>query len=80
MAILRGRLAANERELKRMTAALSFIQNDPYFRAIEMKYFQGMREADIAEALLCDPATIRRNRARLIKRLALRLYGVDSQP
>ena len=44
-----------------------------------MKYFRGMREADIAEKLLCDPATIRRNRARLIKRLALRLYGVDSQ-
>ena len=79
MAILRGRLAANQRELKRMNAALSFIENDPYYQAIEMKYFRGMREADIAEKLLCDPATIRRNRARLIKRLALRLYGVDSQ-
>ncbi len=80
LAILRGRLAANERELKRMNAALAYIENDPYYKVIEMKYFQGMREADIAESMLCDPTTIRRNRARLIKRLALRLYGVDGQP
>ena len=77
LAILRGRLAANERELKRINAALSYIEADPYYQAIELKYFQGMREADIAERLLCDPATIRRNRARLVKRLALRLYGVE---
>lgn len=77
MAALRSRLAANERELRRMAAALGCIANDPYYPAIELRYFQGMREADIAERLQCDPATVRRNRARLVKRLALRLYGVD---
>lgn len=77
MAALRSRLAANERELKRMHAALSFIADDPYYPAIELRYLQGLREVDIAERLQCDPATVRRNRARLIKRLALRLYGVD---
>lgn len=75
MAALRGRLAANERELRRITTALSCIAADPYYPAIELKYFQGMREADIAERLQCDPTTVRRNRARLVKRLAFRLYG-----
>lgn len=75
MAALRSRLAGNERELRRMAAALGCIANDPYYPAIEMRYFQGVREVDIAERLQCDPATIRRNRARLVKRLALRLYG-----
>ena len=77
MAALRSRLAANERELRRMAAALSFIADDPYYPAIELRYLRGMREVDIAERLQCDPATVRRNRARLIKRLALRLYGVE---
>lgn len=77
MAALRSRLAANERELRRMAAALGCISEDPYYPAIELRYFQGMREVDIAERLQCDPATVRRNRARLVKRLALRLYGVD---
>ncbi len=77
MAVLRSRLAANERELRRMAAALSFIADDPYYPAIELRYLRGMREVDIAERLQCDPATVRRNRARLIKRLALRLYGVE---
>ncbi|MEA5059730.1 MAG: sigma factor-like helix-turn-helix DNA-binding protein [Candidatus Pelethousia sp.] len=79
MAVLRSRLAASERELRRMAAALSCIAEDPYYPAIELRYFQGMREVDIAERLQCDPATVRRNRARLVKRLALRLYGVDCQ-
>ena len=78
MAALRSRLAANERELRRMAAAHSFIADDPYYPAIELRYLQGMREVDIADRLQCDPATVRRNRARLVKRLALRLYGVES--
>lgn len=77
MAALRSRLAANERELRRISAALGCIADDPYFPAIDLRYFQGMREVDIAERLQCDPATVRRNRTRLVKRLALRLYGVD---
>jgi len=77
MSSLRSRLASNERELRRMSAALCFISGDPYYPAIELRYFQGIREVDIADKLQCDPATVRRNRARLVKRLALRLYGVD---
>ena len=36
-----------------------------------------VKDADAALRLRCDPATVRRNRRRLVRRLALRLYGVD---
>ena len=36
----------------------------------------GMGDGDIAERLNCDPSTVRRNRMRLVRMLALRLYGV----
>lgn len=76
LATLRGRLAADERELKRMNIALSFISDDPYYSAVEGRYLRGIGDADIAERLNCDPSTVRRNRLRLVRMLALRLYGV----
>ncbi len=75
LAHLKGRLAADERELKRMGIALDFIRDDPYFMAIDGRYLKGMADADIAEQLSCDPSTVRRNRTRLVRMLALRLYG-----
>ena len=42
-----------------------------------MKYFDNVKDADAALRLRCDPATVRRNRRRLVRRLALRLYGVE---
>lgn len=78
LAELRGRLAADEREVRKMQAALTSVENDPYFPALEMKYFKSERDADVAERLCCDPSTVRRNRARLVKRLALRLYGAGA--
>ncbi len=78
MAELRGRLAADEREVRKMQTALTSIENDPYYPAVELKYFKNEREADVSEKLCCDPSTVRRNRTRLVKRLALRLYGAGA--
>lgn len=77
MAELRGRLAADEREMRKMQAALTCIEDDLYYQALELKYFKNAKDADVAEKLCCDPSTVRRNRARLVRRLALRLYGAD---
>ena len=76
LATLRGRLAADERELKRMNIALSFISDDPYYLTVEARYLRGVGDYDIAERLNCDPSTVRRNRIRLVRMLALRLYGM----
>ena len=53
------------------------IGEDPYYLTIELKYFDNVKDADAALRLRCDPATVRRNRRRLVRRLALRLYGVE---
>lgn len=74
---LRARLAADEREIRKMDNALKCVKNDAYYPAIPLKYFDGLKDAQIAQELHCDPATVRRNRNRLVKRLAMRLYGVD---
>lgn len=77
MAELRARLAADEREVRKMQHALRSIGEDPYYLTIELKYFDNVKDADAALRLRCDPATVRRNRRRLVRRLALRLYGVE---
>ncbi|MCE5234951.1 MAG: hypothetical protein ABFC62_07800 [Clostridiaceae bacterium] len=78
LAELRGRLAADEREVKKVQVALTSIEDDPYYRTVEMKYFRNARDAEVAEKLCCDPSTVRRNRLRLVQRLALRLYGANA--
>ncbi|MBQ9832209.1 MAG: hypothetical protein IJO48_00605 [Clostridia bacterium] len=75
LAELRARLAADEREVKKLQAVLWDITEDPYYPAIDMKYIKGATDAEIAKKLCCDPSTVGRNRARLLKRMAIRLYG-----
>ena len=75
LSALRGQLAVDERELRRMNAALDFIREDPYFEAVEGRYVHGMSDGILAERLCCDPSTVRRNRRRLVRMVALRLYG-----
>ena len=76
MSTLRARLAADERELKKLNIALECVRRDHYFPIIEMKYFQNRSELEIAGRLKCDTSTVGRNRRRLVKTLSLRLYGV----
>ena len=77
LAELRARLAADEREVRKLQHALRSIGDDPYYLAVELKYFDNVKDADAALRLRCDPATVRRNRRRLVRRIALRLYGVE---
>lgn len=76
MAHLRSRLAADERELRKMTIALECVREDAYYPAIDMRYVRGMSDAEIAQKLVCDKTTVTRHRKRLVRDLAVRLYGV----
>lgn len=78
IAELRARLAADEREERRMRVALNMIARDHYYSAVEGKYFNGETDREVADKLHCDPATVRRNRAKLVRVLALRLYGAEA--
>lgn len=75
---LRVKIAANEREHKRVELALQTVRDDPYYLAIELKYFQNQKEPAIAERLCCDPATVRRNIKRLVNAMTVRLCGFEA--
>ena len=74
--LLRARLAADERELKKMSAALECLKDDPFYRVLDLRYERGMTDGHIAEKLRCDRSTVVRHRIQLVKLLASRLYGV----
>jgi len=52
-------------------AALRF---DPYYKILEMRYFEGRTQEDIAVTFGCNQTTIARNKSRLVKELAMRLF------
>ena len=74
--LLRARLAADERELKKLDAALDCLKDDPFYRVLELHYERRMGDAQIGDKLRCDRSTIVRHRMQLVRLLASRLYGI----
>ena len=68
-------IAGNEAELETIEKALEIIAADPYAGIVKFKYFEGQNDDEIAELMSCDASTIRRNKSRLVARLAVFLYG-----
>lgn len=50
------------------------LRHDPYYKILEMLYFEGRTQEDIAVIFGCNQATIARNKSRLVKELAMRLF------
>jgi predicted transcriptional regulator len=72
---LAASIAADDHEIETVSAALLKIKNDPYYLAVYGKFIEGMTDDDIAAKITCDPSTVRRNRGRLVRKLAVLLYG-----
>lgn len=53
------------------------LENDPYYRVLEMRYFEGRTLEDIGVYYNCDHSTISRNKNRLVKELAMRWFPDD---
>lgn len=54
--------------------SLYSLRNDPYYKIIELRYFEGRTQEDIALTLNCSQVTISNNKNRLIRELALRMF------
>lgn len=50
------------------------LKNDPYYRILEMRYFEGKTQEAIAFELKCTQKTVSINKSRLVKELSLRLF------
>ena len=75
---MRARLARDQQKVDTIQKALKSIERDYYFQAVPDKYFNGKPDWEIGEILSCDERTIRRNRARLVRIVAIRLYGAEA--
>jgi len=71
-------IAADQHEVEAIAAALAKIEDDPYFIAIKGKFLDGLTDDAIADSVPCDTSTVRRNRGRLVRRLAVLLYGAQA--
>ena len=68
-------IESDQHEVDILEEALEVIKTDPYYAAVSGRYFEGLDNEAIAESMGCDATTVWRNRQRLIKILAVRLYG-----
>lgn len=73
-----ARIAANEYELDTIRKALRIIEKDPYYMVVYGKYIEGRTDDSIAEEIFCETSTVRRNRARLMRKLAIWFYGTEA--
>lgn len=53
---------------------MAALRNDPYYPILEMRYFEGRTQEDIALELKCSQVTISHNKNRLVKELSMRLF------
>lgn len=72
---LAAHIAADQDEVDEVTRALEVVSDDYYFLTVYDGYIEKKSDADIAEVLHCDESTVRRNRGRLTRIIAVRLYG-----
>ena len=50
------------------------LKNDPYYKILEMRYFEGRTQDDIALEFNCSQVTISKNKGRLVRELSMRLF------
>ena len=72
------KLERDRKEIEEIEQALSDIINDACFQVISLRYFEGLNDNFIASQVPCDERTVRRNRSRIMKKIALKLYGAEA--
>lgn len=71
-------IAADEVEIKNIEKALDNIRNDKDYLAVSGRYFLELSDEEIAKQIFCDERTVRRHRGRLVRILAVWLYGAEA--
>lgn len=71
-------IAKNEHEIETLKKALGQIESDPYYSVVKGRYFEGISDEEIAKQIPCDERTVRRHRGRLVRVVAVWLYGAEA--
>ena len=72
---LEATIASDQYEIEIVERALDHIKSDPFYLSIEEKYFKGLDDEDIAKDLNCGTTQLWKQRGRLLRALAVLLYG-----
>jgi len=75
---LNATIAADQHEADTIAVALDRIKGDQYYAVIAGKFIEYRGDEEIAAAIPCDPSTVRRNRGRLRRPIAVWLYGAQA--
>ena len=57
---------------------MAALKNDPYYKVLEMRYFEGRTQEDIAFEFGCSQVTISNNKNRLVRELSMRLFPTQA--
>jgi DNA-directed RNA polymerase specialized sigma subunit len=76
--VLQKKIYRDQAEIDEIDYALQAVENDEYYSIIRMRYFEEQSDEEIAVIVGCDPRTIRRNKSRLVHRIAVKLYGAEA--
>lgn len=71
-------IAYNRLIVRRIDRAVETLKDDPYYNILYLKYTEGLPEEEIAYQIHCDTSTVRRNKNRLLERLAVIFYGAPA--
>ena len=74
---LQAGVAASVERLEPIEKALAQVAGDPYYRIIEMKYFQKKTIEQIAAQFRCDTSTVQRHKNELLSAIKFHLFGED---
>ncbi|MDL2280337.1 hypothetical protein LJC10_00590 [Selenomonadales bacterium OttesenSCG-928-I06] len=75
---LEMKLDRDKKEILEIESALATIHGDEYENIIYLRYFNGMYTDEIANQIHCGESTVKRNSNRLVRKMAIKLYGADA--
>jgi len=72
---LKATIATDENEIATVRRALEAFKDDPYYATVTGRYIDRYDEQDIADDLECSTVTVWKQRLRIVKDIAVLLYG-----
>ena len=70
---IRKSMETVERAVALVDRAMAQIKGDPYYKVVEMRYFEGRSQEDIASEYNCTQQSISYNMKRLVKQLSMEM-------
>lgn len=71
-------IAADEHEIETVRGAMEAFKDDPYYPAVTGRYIDRYDDEDIATDLKCSANQVWKQRTRIVKDIAVMLYGASA--